>query len=103
MNKKPNNEIAIAEKLKLIKEREDSGTSERNLASKYKISKSQVHRILKNKDQIKLQSKNKNVKRARLNRMFSFCDLVFTEYYYIFLRFISFMYYYSPIEICCSG
>lgn len=46
-------ELNIGEKLKLIKEHESVAISERELARKFKISKSQVHRILKNKDSIK--------------------------------------------------
>lgn len=77
MNK--NNELTFAEKVKLIKERESSNMSERGLASKFKISKSQVHRILQNKAKIISQdnTKTKNVKRIRLNRKLISCDLFY--------------------------
>lgn len=65
------NELNIKEKLQLIDEKEKQKISERKLAVKYKISKSQVHRILENKEKIKKVEKNRSgLKRQRINREF---------------------------------
>lgn len=62
------NELRIVEKIKLLEDHEKFALSERKLAEKYKISKSQVHRILANKENLKKLEKV-NKKRRRLNRM----------------------------------
>lgn len=65
-----NKELSIGEKLKVIKERETVSISERELARKFGISKSQVHRILKNKEKIRQLSKKTFCKRKRARRMY---------------------------------
>lgn len=68
-NIKASHELKIAEKLKLIADSNICKLSQRRLALKYKISKSQVQRILKNKEDLK--KNQKNGKRLRVNRKFS--------------------------------
>lgn len=64
-------ELTVKEKLKIIDEREYLNITERNLAAKHGVSKSQIHRILENKENIRQQSKFEGVlKRRRVNRMF---------------------------------
>lgn len=66
-----NNELTIKNKLSLIDDSEKKGLSERALAAQYNISKSQVHRILANKEAIKSKkTTRKSLKRSRLNRKF---------------------------------
>lgn len=67
--KRKYNELNFAQKLSLINDSEEKLMSQRQLASKYEISKSQVHRIIANKGNIKSQNKSKSfLKRHRLNR-----------------------------------
>lgn len=72
MSKKPrakNKELNFGEKIKLIEEKEKTQKSEKRLAEQFEISKSQVHRILLNKDNILKQKRNRNhLKRSRVNR-----------------------------------
>lgn len=64
-----NKELTFPQKIEFIKEREKSNKSEQWLANKFEISKSQVHRTLKNKELLLQQSKNRIFnKRSRLNR-----------------------------------
>lgn len=66
-----NNELTFEYKLSLIKDSEEKLLSQRQLASKYDVSKSQVQRILANKENIKKQKMSKRfLKRSRPNREF---------------------------------
>lgn len=64
-----NNELDFKAKLQLIEEKDKTNKSEKRLADKFEISKSQVHRILKNRDTILKQKNNKSyLKRNRAHR-----------------------------------
>lgn len=63
------NELNFEQKLCLINDSEKKLMTQRQLASKYEISKSQVQRILSNKENIKSQKKTRKfLKRSRLSR-----------------------------------
>lgn len=61
-------ELTLKEKKLVIEDRE-KGLSERALAEKHSVSKSQIHRILQNKENI-LRQPEKSDKRRRLNRKY---------------------------------
>lgn len=64
-----NHELQFSEKVKLIEEREKTNKTEQKLAEQFNISRSQVHRILQNKDRIIAQKRNKSyMKRVRDKR-----------------------------------
>lgn len=70
-SKRKYNELNFEQKLSLISDSEDKLMSQRQLASKYEISKSQVHRIIANKEKIKSDNKTRSksfLKRSRMNR-----------------------------------
>lgn len=62
-------ELSIGDKIKLIQENERQPTSQRKLATKFEISKSQVQRIIANKENIlKRKDDRISLKRQRLLR-----------------------------------
>lgn len=64
-----NNELDFKRKLQLIEEKDKTNKSEKHLADKFEISKSQVHRILKNRDTVLKHKDKKNyLKRNRVHR-----------------------------------
>lgn len=70
-----NNELNFQQKLALIKDSETKGWTQRKLAQEHKISKSQVQRILSNKERIKTQKRTRNnLKRSRINREYMQCS-----------------------------
>lgn len=74
-------DLLIKDRIKLIDEHDRKYTSERQLASKYGISKSQVHRILANKENYKQQAKyDGQLKRRRINRKFFFSKFLIFIY-----------------------
>lgn len=68
-NKAKNKELTVKEKINLIEEQKKQPTSIRKIAQKYKISKSQVQRVLQNQnDIIKRKNDRSFLKRQRLRR-----------------------------------
>lgn len=64
-------ELTIKRKIDLIKYHEETKSSQRNIALKYNVSKSQVQRILSNKTNLlNFEKNNGNKKRQRLYRMY---------------------------------
>lgn len=71
IKKRPAKELTFQEKNNLIKKSKETGWSQRKLAETFKISKSQVQRILSNQEQITKSLKSLTFnKRRRVNRMY---------------------------------
>lgn len=69
------NELNFQQKLALKKDSETKGWTQRKLAQEHKISKSQVQRILSNKERIKTPKRTRNnLKRSRVNREYMQCN-----------------------------
>lgn len=60
-------ELTLKEKKLAIQDHDNNGLSERAVAEKYGVSKSQIHRALKNRENI-LRQPDKLGKRRRVNR-----------------------------------
>lgn len=68
-NRSKNKELNFKEKLKLLEDNNKNQTTQRKLAAKYGVSKSQVQRVLTNKENILKQKNNKSyLKRHRVQR-----------------------------------
>lgn len=68
-NRSKNKELNFKDKLKLIEDNNNKQTTQRKLAAKYGVSKSQVQRVLTNKENISKQKNNRSYsKRHRVQR-----------------------------------